>query len=231
MSTPDRIENLLGSIGGYRIDFIYVHPDQVTLDVYFLRDPATLDSPLPDNLGDIKIYSPSGAAGPIQVTIIGLMNTGPGNFLRLLADRPGNFVLYNLLIKDDRIDPYYNDVPFSFKANCKSDLDCKPPAHACLPEEQVDFPIDYSARDFWSYRNALLEFVSLRYPNWPDRIAADAGVMLAEVMSAVGDEMAYYQDRIGREAYLESATQRRSVRRHARLVDYEMENGLGALHG
>jgi hypothetical protein len=52
--------------------------------------------------------------------------------------------------------------------------------------------------------------------------------MLAEVMSALGDEMAYYQDRIGREAYLETATQRRSVRRHARLIDYDLDDGQGA---
>jgi len=47
-------------------------------------------------------------------------------------------------------------------------------------------------------------------------------------MSALGDELAYYQDRIAREAYLETATQRRSLRRHARMVDYEMHNGLSA---
>ncbi|MFW6174517.1 MAG: hypothetical protein ACOC5K_01935, partial [Chloroflexota bacterium] len=47
-------------------------------------------------------------------------------------------------------------------------------------------------------------------------------------MSALGDELAYYQDRVGREAYLETATQRRSLRRHARLVDYRMHDGKGA---
>ena len=46
-------------------------------------------------------------------------------------------------------------------------------------------------------------------------------------MSALGDEFAYYQDRIGRERYFDTATERRSVRRHARLVDYYLHDGKG----
>ena len=92
----------------------------------------------------------------------------------------------------------------------------------------VDFPVDYQARDFWSMRTALLDFASQRYPRWADRLEADAAVMLVEVMSALGDDLAYHQDRVAREAHLETATQRRSLRRHARLVDYRIHDGLGA---
>ncbi|MEO8148082.1 MAG: hypothetical protein ABI723_10615 [Bacteroidia bacterium] len=155
-------------------------------------------------------------------------NINGQDVLQLITKQPGDFTLYKFKIEDARIDPYYNDISFSFKANCPGDLDCKPPEHECPPDELVDFPIDYLARDFWSYRKALLDFASLRYPDWSDRLEADAGVMMVEVMSALGDEMAYYQDRVSREAYLETATQRRSVRRHARLVDYNMHDGLGA---
>ena len=45
--------------------------------------------------------------------------------------------------------------------------------------------------------------------------------MLAELLSAAGDELSYQQDRIAAEATSATATQRRSVIRHARLVDYE----------
>jgi len=228
MAVPDRIEELVAQSVVTGIDFIFIYPSQTQLDVYFLRDPVTLDDPLINHIGEIKIYSPSGAAEPITPSIAGIFNVDGFNVLRLLTDHPGNFAIYNLLIDDPRMDPYYNDVPFSFKANCPSDLDCKPPDHECPFEAPVDFPVDYTARDFWSYRRALIEFASLRYPGWPDRLAADAGVMVAELMSAVGDEMAYYQDRIGREAYLETATQRRSIRKHALLVDYPIHDGLGA---
>ena len=45
--------------------------------------------------------------------------------------------------------------------------------------------------------------------------------MFMELLAAVGDDLSYLQDRIAAEATLATATQRRSVVRHARLVDYE----------
>ena len=141
---------------------------------------------------------------------------------------PGDFTLYKFAINDARVDRVFNFIDLNFKANCPSDLDCKTPDHECAPEDWLDFPIDYQARDFESFRLALTDFAAQRYPNWTDRLAADAGIMLMEVMSAMGDEMSYYQDRVAREAHLETATQRRSVRRHARLLDYQMHDGLGA---
>ena len=46
-------------------------------------------------------------------------------------------------------------------------------------------------------------------------------MMLVELLSAVGDDLSYLQDRIANEANLDTATQRHSVIKHARLVDYE----------
>ena len=103
---------------------------------------------------------------------------------------------------------------FRFKQGCPSVLDCRRREHECPPEEFVDFPVDYLARDFVSIRNALLDYASQRYPAWIEKIEADAGVMLAEMMAALGDEFSYIQDRYAREAYLETATQRRSLRYH-----------------
>lgn len=230
MNAPDRIEELLEQSLVTGIDFIYVYPDQVTLDVYFLRQPGTLSDPLPGGLAPdaIRIYNPEGNAPDIPVVQLDWATVEGREVMRLQTAFPGDFTLYRFKINDQRIDPFYNDVTFSFKANCPSELDCAPPPYECPLEEEVDVPIDYLARDFWSFRRALLEMAALRYPDWPDRLEADAGVMLAEVMSALGDEMAYYQDRVAREAYLETATQRRSLRRHARLVDYHLHDGLGA---
>ena len=129
---------------------------------------------------------------------------------------------------EPRIDRFFNGVEFSFKQGCPSPLDCKPPDPECPPETLVDFPIDYLARDFVSLRNALLDFAAQRYPDWTEKIEADAGVMLAEVMAALGDEFSYIQDRYAREAHWETITQRRSLRHHARLIDYHLHDGLSA---
>lgn len=238
---PDRITALKESLTVTGIDFIYVFQNQVQLDIYFyeFNIPDLPDSPvlIKTLLGDlaasdIRIYNGEGIGSAIEVLSVSWTTD---NVLTAILKNPGDFTLYKISINDRklpgdpyRIDPYFNDLSFSFKANCPSDLDCKQPAHECPPEALIDFPVDYLARDFWSYRTALLDFASLRYPDWADRLEADAGVMMVELMSALGDEMAYYQDRVSREAYLETATQRRSIRRHARLVDYHMHDGLGA---
>jgi hypothetical protein len=231
MSAPDRIASLKAQDQVTGIDFINVDASQTILDIYFLRSVTTLASPLPGTVdpSDILIYSTTEGLPAIEILPpLNWLVVDGQDVLRVITNAPGDFTLYKLKIEDARIDPYYNDVSFSFKANCPSDLDCAPPEHECPPDEMVDFPVDYLARDFWSFRRALLDFASLRYPDWTDRLEADAGIMMAELMSAVGDEMAYYQDRVAREAYLETATQRRSVRRHARLVDYHLHDGLGA---
>ena len=234
MTTPaDRLEQLLKPAQNLvtGIDFVYVSPNQTTLDVFFLRPPGTLSVPL-TNLPQsaLRIYSPSGGERHAEVPVTGIawVTAFGRDVLRITTAYPGDFSRYRLHIEDPRIDRFYNDVWFSFKANCPSEFDCKPPEHECPPDSVVDFPVDYTARDFWSFRRALLDFATQRYPAWQDRLEADVGVMFAEALSALGDEFAYYQDRVGREGYLETATQRRSLRRLANLVDYHVHDGLGA---
>jgi len=229
------------------IDFIQVvdPADQTVLRVFFLIDPDklsdpivnTADPPVDVSIDTVTIISVSGgerlAEVPVvrvtykQVPLDGEMRT----VLEVRTAEPGDFSLYRLTIIDEpkqRIDRFFNGVEFSFKQGCPSVLDCRPPGPECPPEAFVDFPIDYLARDFTSLRNALLDFASQRYPQWTEKIEADAGVMLAEIMAALGDELSYIQDRYAREAHLQTATQRRSLRYHTRLVDYHIHDGLTA---
>ena len=229
------------------IDFVYVHPDQVRLDVFFhnaaeeLTRPLARPRPVPAvgfvvdlRPEQVRVYAPSpaGSGAPdVAVAVSELdwfVNEDGRGALRVLVAAPGGFAPYRLAIDDARFDPYYDEVRFSFKANCPRGIDCDCGDGPCPLAAATDITIDYRARDFWSMRRALLDFASLRYPAWEERNTADMGVMLVETMSALADEMAYYQDRVGREAYLETATQRRSLRRHARLVDYTVHDGLGA---
>jgi hypothetical protein len=158
-------------------------------------------------------------------------------FLKLRVDEPGDFTRYRIHIRDplanptvgaapfSRIDPYFNDIEMSFKASCERDADCAPIETACPPEPSPDFPIDYLARDFVSLRNALIDFAAQRYPQWAFPLEADVGMMLTEVFAALGDELSYVQDRYAREAFLQTANQRRSLRKKARLLDFEIHDG------
>ena len=57
MTTPeDRFHELQAQVKVTGIDFIYVHPDQFTLDLYFLRSPTTLALPLTGDIGKENIH-------------------------------------------------------------------------------------------------------------------------------------------------------------------------------
>ena len=86
---------------------------------------------------------------------------------------------------------------------------------------------DYLARDWRSLRNALVEYLVRRNPE-ADLSIADPTITLIELLAHVGDLLHYRLDRVATEAYLETARQRTSVRRHARLVDFELAEAASA---
>jgi hypothetical protein len=53
------------------------------------------------------------------------------------------------------------------------------------------------------------------------RRRADLEVVLVEALAYVGDTVSYFQDATATESYLAAARKRASVRRQAKLVDYE----------
>jgi hypothetical protein len=215
------------------IDYLFVdNTNQTDLYVHFVFPPSPAQQAQLTK-ERVSITATAGDAPPVAVRQVDFPTVDGELVMRIRTAVPGTFTQYTLVLANPPVgpqvlDPYLARLEFSFKAGCYSDIDCQHGPHVCPPEAPVDFPVDYQARDFWSLRTALLDFASQRYPRWADRLEADAAVMLAEVMSALGDELAYYQDRIAREAYLETATQRRSLRRLARLVDYRIHDGLGA---
>src|SRR6185437_10426377 len=192
---------------------------QTQLEVHFLNAKpvaGTLTGPVTITGGETI---PTVAVLPIAPADWGWDDGHAVLTLRVAA--PGDFSTYRLTIPSPVLDRFFAAVPFSFKAGCPSDLDCRPPAPLCPPPDGKAPPIDYLAKDFLSFRQALLDFSTLRYPAWQERSEADVGVMFLEALSALADDLSYTQDRIAAEASLDTATQRRSLVRHARMVDYE----------
>ena len=234
MSAPDRVEliRLSGTLTG--IDFVQVSPDQLELFVFIHH--LTLPAGLANALKTIKPAQVEingvGQVTPVHVKVtqhvLPIVSVNGRHALHFKVDGPGGFGYYRLKIDHPAIDSYFNNVLFSFKANCPSELDCKAKEHECPDDEIVDFPVDYRARDFWSFRQALIDFASQRYPDWQDRLEADIGMVLVELLSALGDEFAYADDRIVREHVIDDASQRRSLRHLAALVDYPLDDGSGA---
>jgi hypothetical protein len=159
--------------------------------------------------------------------------------LRVTIDKAGDFSCYKLCLyeleKDgdtsDKplkgFDPRYACATFSFKTNCPGELDCKD-ENACSPEPRDEPEINYLAKDYASFRQLILDRLALLVPDWRERHVPDLGIALVEVLAYAGDYLSYYQDAVATEAYLDTARQRISVRRHARLVDYFMHEGCNA---
>ena len=155
---------------------------------------------------------------------------------RVLAvgtDSNGDFSTYSLSLVDPGttnaaagFDPRLSRVDFSFKVECPSEFDCVEPP--CPPQEFSEPAIDYLAKDYSSFRRLMLDRMSAIAPEWQERNPADLGVALVEMLAYVGDQLSYYQDAVSTEAYLGTARQRVSVRRHARLVDYFIGEGVNA---
>ena len=74
----------------------------------------------------------------------------------------------------------------------------------------------------------MLDRLSALMPDWRERNPADLWVALAEAVAFRADELSYFQDAVATEAYLGTARQRVSVRRHARLLDYAFHDGCNA---
>jgi len=125
------------------------------------------------------------------------------------------------------IDPPLSRVGFSFKVECPSEFDCAP-APACSPVTGDAPVLDYLAKDFGSLRRLMLDRMAQTIPDWRERAAADLGITLVEILAYVGDRISYAQDAVATEAYLLTARRRSSVRRHARLVDYTLDEGANA---
>jgi hypothetical protein len=245
MAGIDRTAALCAQTRLTGIDFVQVvdPSTQDVLHVFFVVEPTLLDVPmvaagdlLPPGTDveatglDVAITPEDGDRDlPIERLAWRLVTTPGGERVALEASlpEPGGFELYRLTVRDPRVDPFSATAVFSFKQACPGDFDCRRP---CPPEgtEAVDVSIDYLARDFWSLRRTLLDAAETRYPVWSDPLVADQAVMLMEIMAALGDELAYTQDRYAREANLETATQRRSRAALARLVDYTPDPGHAA---
>jgi len=125
-------------------------------------------------------------------------------------------------------DPQLAAVEFSFKVECDLNFDCAPPAANCPPANPVPPLINYLAKDYGSFRSIIIDRLNQLLPAWGGASEADFGIVLAELIAYVGDQLSYRQDAIGTEAYLETARSRISLRRHARLVDYHVHDGANA---
>jgi hypothetical protein len=167
----------------------------------------------------------------IQITKVDPVTSddpGVDEFLALTLSATGDFSTYTIgLAGVANVDPRYATSSFSFKIDCPSLVDCVP-ACQCAPQVFDEPAINYLVKDYGSFFQLIMDRMATLVPSWQETHAADMAVMIAELFAFTGDYLSYYQDAVATETYLETARQRISVRRHARLVDYRMNEGCNA---
>jgi hypothetical protein len=221
--------------------FDYIEFDSVTktLSVYFLGElPST---PLtPENF---RIEGGRRIRNIKVVSVFAHPRHDPelDDFVEIVVDRVGDFSTYTLLavtktaaslgspkwIPDPDFDPQYNQLDFSFTVDCPNELDCAD-EEVCPPPKWPPVAINYLAKDYATFRQLIFDRLAVTLPDWKNRFVPDVGVTLVELLAYAGDYLSYYQDAVATEAYLATARQRISVRRHARLVDYRLHEGCNA---
>lgn len=213
------------------LDYLEVGPDEKILTVYFLgKLPAELREDRKELTKYVRIE------GGRRIRNIKVLDVDPyqvkqkdkDDYLIVRVDKAGDFSTYTLrLVNVEGIDPRYDHIDFTFKVDCPSEIDCAAEM-GCPPPELNEPEVNYLAKDYASFRQLVLDRLALIMPDWQERHVPDIGIALVELLAYVGDHLSYYQDAVATEAYLDTARQRVSVRRHARLVDYIIHEGTNA---
>lgn len=240
----ERRKKLFGNPDWNGMDFVEVSEDQLSLCVHFfdqVPEGLTADNVRIEGgrrIRDIKV---------VEVEIERAHDPELDDCLRIRLDRFGDFSTYRLCLVErassvdepeqvsrqvvhrplSGLDPRYSCIDFSFKVDCPSDLDCKAKKE-CPPEVFPTPEINYLAKDYASFRQLMFDRLAVTMPEWKERHVPDLGITLVELLAYAGDHLSYYQDAVATEAYLHTARQRISVRRHAGLVDYRMHEGNNA---
>jgi hypothetical protein len=207
------------------LDFLEVAADQRSLCVHFF-------GAIPEGLapGNFSIRGGRRITG-IRVTAVAIHEAGDDdldNCLNLMLDRPGDFSTYSLCLEGVAgIDPRFACLDFSFKVDCSSTLDCGE-TPACPPLVYPPVGASFLAKDYASFLRVIYDRLALTMPEWRERHVPDIGVTLVELLAYVADQLSYHQDAVATEAYIDTARLRVSVRRHLRLIDYRMHEGLNA---
>jgi len=211
------------------IEYLEVIHGEPRLVLHFVHDLSqTPVAPL--TAGNVEVRGGQRVRDPHVVGV-----SASGRQLTVELDASGDFSRYQLRLvasagadaPPDGIDPALAQISFGFKVDCPSDFDCRQ-TRDCPPETQAVPDIDYLARDYPTFRRLVLDRLSVLMPDWRERNPADLLVTLSEALAYRADEIAYFQDAVATEAYLGTARQRISVKRHTRLLDYTLHEGRNA---
>ncbi|MGB7202808.1 MAG: baseplate J/gp47 family protein [Pyrinomonadaceae bacterium] len=174
-------------------------------------------------LGQVQVDS-----SPVPPGLPSIKKHASEPILFLTVKPIGDYSTYTLGVSQSQVpgslfDPLFAEISFKFRPGCFN-TNCAPEWETSL-EPLAEPVIDYTAKDYNSFRQTMIAAMMHRVPEWQPTSEADLDMVLAELFSVAADELSDYQDRVMNEAYLASARKRVSLARHSRLMDYHIHQG------
>ncbi|MEL6343785.1 MAG: hypothetical protein AAFV53_11680 [Myxococcota bacterium] len=128
---------------------------------------------------------------------------------------------------DDNLNPFFSLSEFIFLLQCETG-DCRQDDLEADARRAPAPALDLLTKDFTGFVKLLAERVQVVNPDWSDLSAASMERVFIDLLAHQGDMLSYYQDRVASEAFLQTATQRFSLRQHGALLGYALHDGQAA---
>ena len=89
-------------------------------------------------------------------------------------------------------------------------------------EQKKLLPINYTATEFESIRQELIQVAERFYPDsFRDFSEASFGAMMVDAVAYIGDQLSFYLDYNVNEAFLDTAYQYNNILRHGQTLGYK----------
>lgn len=87
----------------------------------------------------------------------------------------------------------------------------------------IGFPIDYTNKDFASFKAEAVAYLKQKYPDYSDFVEGAYGIMILELIAFGFDKLSFYEDKTANEVYIDTIRERRNMLAATRLIGYRMK--------
>ena len=175
---------------------------------------------------DLSLTGPNGApldgtVQPVHVNdttiLVDFANRGPRGLstARLQSGRA------------DPLHPFFAEASFDFFIDCPGG-DCREGAIAPEAAFTRQPALDYTTKDFDGFVQVAQNWALSTDPAWGDISPASTEQMLLELLAHHAEMLSLHQDRVAQEAFIDSARERLSLRRHAAFLGLSLDEGACA---